>query len=73
MIRTHTDSGRRKTKDEMISSYYRQYMYRCRCSHTQLIPNQIDRVICNHCGNWIYRDKRVEFKDKIKSLLKKRG
>ena len=73
MIRTHTDSGRRKTKDEMISSYYRQYMYRCRCSHTQLIPNQIDRVICSHCGNWIYKDKRVEFKDKIKSLLKKRG
>lgn len=72
-IRTHTDSGRRKTKDEMISSYYRQYMYRCRCSHTQLIPNQIDRVICSHCGNWIYKDKRVEFKDKIKSLLKKRG
>ena len=72
MIRTHTDSGRRKTKDEMISSYYRQYMYRCRCSHTQLIPNQLDRVICSHCGNYVYRNKKLEFKDKLLKKIKEK-
>lgn len=72
-VRTHNDRGRRKTKDEMISSYYQEFMYRCQCSHTQLIPNQLDKVICSHCGRWIYRDKNTEFKDRMKSLLKKRG
>ena len=73
MIRTHNNRGRRKTKDEMISEYYSEFMYRCECSHTQLIPNQIDKVICTHCGKWIYRDKKLEFKDRMKNLLKKRG
>jgi len=70
MVRTHTDSGRKREKDEMVASYYSEFMYRCECSHTQLIPNQIDKVICTHCGKWIYRDKKLEFKDRMKNLLK---
>lgn len=73
MVRTHTDSGRKREKDEIVASYYSEFMYKCECSHTQLIPNQIDKVICSHCGRWIYRDKNIEFKDRMKSLLKKRG
>lgn len=73
MVRTHTDSGRKREKDEIAASYYSEFMYKCECSHTQLIPYNIDKVICSHCGKWIYKSKEDEFKDKIKSLLKERG
>ena len=69
-VRTHTDRGRKKTKDEIVSSYYQEFMYKCSCSHTQLIPYNKDKVICSHCGKWIYKDKKAEFKDKMNKFMK---
>jgi ribosomal protein S27E len=34
------------------------------CGHTQATGKR-DRVICKHCGNYIYKDDRTEFKYKI--------
>ena len=31
------------------------------CGHSRLLGNQ-DRVICNHCGHWIFKDEETEFK-----------
>ena len=38
---------------------------KCKCGHTQLLGNQ-DRVICDWCKHWIYKDKRTEFKYKLR-------
>ena len=40
---------------------------KCKCGHTQLLGNQ-DRVICDWCKHWIYKDKRTEFKYKLKEI-----
>lgn len=48
----------------------------CSCGHSILIPPQLDRLCCNHCGHYVYRDKKTEFKYKFKSesiKLKKEG
>lgn len=66
-------SGRLYTKEELKAKNYSNYMFKCKCSHTQLIPYNIDKVICSYCGKWIYKSKEDEFKDKIKNLLKERG
>ena len=42
---------------------------KCKCGHTQLLGNQ-DRVICDWCKHWIYKDKRTEFKHKLKEVKK---
>lgn len=34
---------------------------KCSCSHTVFIPNKIDRIICQHCGYWVYRTPKLKF------------
>lgn len=52
----------------------------CECSHRIPIPPNVDRVICNWCGHWVYRNdeikakyeeksKRIEFKTKLKQAM----
>lgn len=43
---------------------------RCkRCGHTQLLGRK-DRIICDWCKHWIYKDDRTEFKYKLKEVGK---
>jgi len=43
--------------------------YYCYCGHSVTIPPTKKRIICTHCGYWIYRDidKQIE---KAKSIEK---
>jgi DNA-directed RNA polymerase subunit RPC12/RpoP len=43
------------------------------CGHSLAFLNKraTDKVICSHCGYWIYRNDFAEFQDKLKiSMLK---
>lgn len=57
---------------DLIKEYDKMspYMVRCNCSHTMLLTNKKERIICSHCGYWVYRDKKTEMKYKLKELLK---
>ena len=45
------------------------YKVRCKCSHTIIIPHNVDKVLCTYCGYYVYRNKKLEFKNKLKELL----
>lgn len=34
------------------------YKVKCKCSHVVLFTRGKDRIICSHCGNYIYKDKK---------------
>lgn len=42
---------------------------KCSCSHTMFMPNKRDRMCCNHCGRWVYKDKKTEYKYKMREML----
>lgn len=42
----------------------------CKCGYKVVIPVWVDKQICRCCGHYVYRNKKVEFKDKLKSKLK---
>lgn len=71
-VRKYSTTGRRKSRAEIIDSYYSKYKYKCECSHTQLIPYNLNKVRCDYCGRWIYKSKRSEFKDKLSSIMGRR-
>lgn len=60
-----------KTLRQLEKDYkvLQNYMIKCNCSHTVLFTGEKDRLICSHCGNYIYKDKRTEMKYKLKELL----
>lgn len=67
-----SSSGRKRTEEEIIASYYSNYKVKCKCGHTMVITNSVEKKICSYCGNYVYRNKKLEFKDKlIKELRKK--
>lgn len=39
------------------------------CGHT-VFPAR-DRIICSYCGNWVYKNDKIEFKYKFKEILKR--
>lgn len=58
-----------KKDDEMFKSLSK-YRVACKYSHTVSMV-KADRLICNHCGNWIYRTPELEFRYKVLEEMKK--
>ena len=48
---------------------YWEHRVRCKCSHTFVIGN-VDRALCSHCGNWVYKTPEIEFKYKLQEKMK---
>lgn len=50
------------------SKKYRVY---CKCGSSRIFvagKNSADKLICPNCGNYIYRNKQIEFKERMKKL-----
>ena len=50
--------------------YTNMTIYCKNCGHSLLILN-CDRLICSHCGYWVYKDDKTEFKYKMLENIKK--
>ena len=46
-----------------------KYKIQCKCGTKTIIVNT-DRTICRGCGMWLYKNKKLEFKEKMKCLMK---
>ena len=42
---------------------------KCSCGHSMLMNK--GKVLCTWCGKYVYKDKKLEFQDKLKASLKK--
>lgn len=63
--RTKADEMFQRQTDE-----YKKVKIQCKnCGYKSVIPVWVDRQICSWCGNYVYRNKKLEFKE----MLKKRG
>lgn len=58
---------------------YEPYKVKCKCGHTLTISPQNKRLICRHCGKWVYLNetekkefKKEEIKKKMRRLLNER-
>lgn len=57
---------------EKITQRATNHKVKCKCGHSVVVTNKYDRVICSWCGNWVYKDKKAEFKYKMMKEIKKR-
>lgn len=56
---------------ERLSREYEKVRYKCKCGHSVIIPTWVDKQLCNWCGNYVYKDKKDEFKNKLKEMSKR--
>ena len=43
----------------------------CKCGHRIVIPPKLDCCICDWCGSYVFRDKKTEFKHRLKKAVHK--
>ena len=60
-----------KYLDEEMLEFDKANTYKCKCGHSIVIWPIETKRLCNWCHNYVYRDKKQEFKDKLKNSLKK--
>ena len=53
-----------------MTEEYDKVKFRCKCGHKVIIPIWVDKQICRWCGMYVYRNKQIEFRNKMKVLLK---
>lgn len=54
-----------------MTQEYSKVKYTCKCSHRVIISNQVDKVICSHCGNYVFKNKKDEFIFRMKEKMKR--
>lgn len=60
-----------KKEMEMLAHAFTINRVLCKCSHSVIIPFGFDKVVCSWCGNYVFRDKKAEFKYRIKEKIKR--
>ena len=54
--------------DKAFNTYF-QAKVKCKhCGHSFPIGNT-ERQICNYCGNWVYKNKKIEFKYELQKRI----
>lgn len=55
-----------KLQDELNN-----YTYTCDCGHRVVILPQKDKVICNWCKHYVFKNKQDEFKYRINEKIRR--
>ena len=51
-----------------IAAEYEKVKIECKyCGRKAVIPVWVDKQLCSWCGHYVYRNKNLEFKEKLKS------
>lgn len=58
--------------DIKIATELLKYRRLCKCGHTMTFykTSRKDKIVCTHCGNYVYKNDLIEFKEKMNDLRK---
>lgn len=54
------------------TNYYDKIKMKCSCGHSLVIPVFVDKQVCSWCGHYVYRDKKLEFKENLIKRLRRK-
>ena len=44
---------------------------KCKCGHSIIVPPHVDKVVCNWCGKYVFKNKKVEFEYRFRESMNK--
>ena len=50
---------------ETLHEYFQTNKITCKCGHRVFVTKEKGRIICSWCGNYVYRDKKQEFRERL--------
>ena len=57
-------------KVAILASELNELKVACKiCGRKEVFTTKIDRKLCSHCNNYIYKDKKAEFKYNLKRRM----
>lgn len=59
-------------EEERLSNVKNQLTITCRCGHRIFIPIYVKKELCKWCGNYVFRDKNLEFQYRLNANLSKK-
>ena len=60
------------TKEEFdrCTEEYNKVKYPCKCGRRVVIPYWADKTLCSWCHRYVYKDKKLEFKERLEHARK---
>lgn len=55
-----------------MTNEYDKVKYLCKCGHRVIIPRWVDKQLCNWCHCYVFKDKKAEYKYRMREELLKR-
>lgn len=55
---------------EKLDRIMAQNRYYCKCGHSVIIMPKKNKIICSHCGHWIFKNGKDEFMFRLRERLK---
>lgn len=50
---------------------YDKVKIKCKCGSRLVIPVWVDKQLCRNCGKYVYRNKQLEFREKLVREMKR--
>lgn len=58
-----------KKQMDIMFQTYTDNTFKCKCGHSVVVSNRIKKVVCNHCGRYVFRNKKDEFMYRLKEVI----
>ena len=56
--------------DKKAFHFYSEQRQYCYCGHSVVIRHDRQKIICSHCGHWIFKNKKDEFIYRLREKLR---
>ena len=58
-------------EDDRIFQDVSKCRYKCKCGHSVIITNKLDKAICSWCGNLVFKNPKAEFEYRVNQMKQK--
>ena len=59
-----------KKEFDIMTDQLAKVKHTCSCGHRVVVPQRTDKEICSWCGHYVFREKRDEFKYRVKEKMR---
>lgn len=58
-------------KDTKLFETLTKVSIKCKCSHTVVLSPRQEKIMCNWCGRYVYKNEKTEFKYNLLNQMKR--